>query len=453
MIKNFFTKEEYCTGLLLDEAEYKKVPVKKIENAAKREIKQKLEVSPVVSLKQYAPRPGHQGKTHTCATWAAVYTAQTIMMSIRLKRTDEDLTTRNALSPAFVYCKSFDENPNWYNDDLKILKALEKIKDIGSPKMSEWEMSHGITNAPISQYERSRKFRIKDYWGIYSTNEEKVFRIKFYIATAHPVIVALKVPESFKIAKEYWKIKRGESPEKNYKLHGVCIIGFDENRKAFEIQNSWGVDWGNNGCTWVNYDTLAEYTVGAFYMEDNEDNYQLPAEYKGKIDVKLFKGTSDKPHFKLIENGYYRTTSNYRGEIKFRFSFNINLTLRCYIFTVKGDMSNLSPVFPLGEGPLSISQGIDDEIPREGRWLNTETDGDIFVLFFSRSDKFSLGDIQRKFNENKKDEKLTCFLNESMDANFVSFYHVKYEPHALGYTIDITEDSDIFCMIISVGRS
>jgi hypothetical protein len=450
MFKIFSKKLKYGTGLLFDEAENNDIPVKKIEGAARRAVDKQLADCPVVSLKQYAPRPGNQGETSTCAVWAAVYTAQTIMVSKRLNRHDNDITTRNALSPAFVYWNSFNQNPDWYAG-LTIPRALRTIKEIGSPIMSEAEIKFGITGAPIAQYNKSRKYYIKDYYRVYSTEKEKISMIKSQIANDHVVIIALKVSESFKNAKEYWKT-HDESPDNDYELHGVCIIGFDEKRKAFEIQNSWGEGWGNHGCTWVDYDTLAKYTLGAYLMEDNEDNYQIPAEYTGKVDIELSRRTWKKPCFELIENGFYKASAmNYEGGIKFRFSFNINLTLHCYILAAKNEMSEFLPVFPLGEESSIIPQKIDYMIPRKERWFNTETDGNIFLLLFSRSDKLSLDSIQIKLDGSKNCGKLTDRLSVSIGSNFISFYNVKYEPDMLGYCGYITRDSDIFGMIVSIG--
>lgn len=35
--------------------------------------------------------------------------------------------------------------------------------------------------------------------------------------------------------------------------HAIVIVGWDDDRKAFLIKNSWGTDWGENGYGWVEY--------------------------------------------------------------------------------------------------------------------------------------------------------------------------------------------------------
>lgn len=36
--------------------------------------------------------------------------------------------------------------------------------------------------------------------------------------------------------------------------HAMLIVGFDDTKKAFKVQNSWGTGWGDKGYIWVSYD-------------------------------------------------------------------------------------------------------------------------------------------------------------------------------------------------------
>lgn len=35
--------------------------------------------------------------------------------------------------------------------------------------------------------------------------------------------------------------------------HAVALVGFDDEKKAWLIKNSWGVDWGESGYAWISY--------------------------------------------------------------------------------------------------------------------------------------------------------------------------------------------------------
>lgn len=38
--------------------------------------------------------------------------------------------------------------------------------------------------------------------------------------------------------------------------HGLCIVGYDYNRKLFKVRNSWGVSWGDGGHFWLPFDYI-----------------------------------------------------------------------------------------------------------------------------------------------------------------------------------------------------
>ena len=35
--------------------------------------------------------------------------------------------------------------------------------------------------------------------------------------------------------------------------HAVCAVGFDDNKQAFIVRNSWGTSWGANGYFYMPY--------------------------------------------------------------------------------------------------------------------------------------------------------------------------------------------------------
>jgi cathepsin L len=37
--------------------------------------------------------------------------------------------------------------------------------------------------------------------------------------------------------------------------HGVTLIGWDDNKQAWLIKNSWGTGWGEDGYMWINYNS------------------------------------------------------------------------------------------------------------------------------------------------------------------------------------------------------
>ncbi len=48
----------------------------------------------------------------------------------------------------------------------------------------------------------------------------------------------------------------------------MCVIGFDDNKGggAFEVMNSWGEDWGNNGFFWITYDDFTKHVNDCYAL-------------------------------------------------------------------------------------------------------------------------------------------------------------------------------------------
>ena len=46
--------------------------------------------------------------------------------------------------------------------------------------------------------------------------------------------------------------------------HAVTIVGYDDDKKEFKIQNSWGTRWGKNGYTTLKYDEFPEVCFEAW---------------------------------------------------------------------------------------------------------------------------------------------------------------------------------------------
>jgi len=46
----------------------------------------------------------------------------------------------------------------------------------------------------------------------------------------------------------------------------MCVIGYDDRKEggAFQIMNSWGNDWGNNGIGWVLYKDFKAFVREAY---------------------------------------------------------------------------------------------------------------------------------------------------------------------------------------------
>ena len=45
--------------------------------------------------------------------------------------------------------------------------------------------------------------------------------------------------------------------------HAVACVGYDDEKQAFLVRNSWGSDWGQGGYFWMPYAYFAPSYIGA----------------------------------------------------------------------------------------------------------------------------------------------------------------------------------------------
>jgi len=84
-------------------------------------------------------------------------------------------------------------------------------------------------------------------------------RAKHVLVENGPVFIALPL---YNNSPAFWKSDSGDS-DQAHDFHVVAIEGYDTNR--FFFRNSWGPDWGNNGCSYLpfsDWNRVVEAWVG-----------------------------------------------------------------------------------------------------------------------------------------------------------------------------------------------
>jgi cathepsin L len=68
--------------------------------------------------------------------------------------------------------------------------------------------------------------------------------------------------------------------------HSIQIVGWDDNRQAWRIKNSWGTDWGEAGYAWVKY---GSNNVGKWTAFATAPRYKAPLSDLVKYEVLKLK--------------------------------------------------------------------------------------------------------------------------------------------------------------------
>ncbi|MCT2563524.1 C1 family peptidase [Chryseobacterium herbae] len=229
----------------VDEATYNS-----FEKADINELSLKFKGKDALSAKKVLPASylingsviGDQGNEGSCVGWATAYAATSI-----LEYNFKGVTQPR--SPEYVYNQikaGTDCNSGSYTSN-----ALKLIKNQGVCSFTEMPYNDtDCSTQPTTTQKTAAASHKFMSWATVSNTD--IPGIKNLISMNLPVIVGMTVDEEFKNLKNTGWILNKRSG-KVLGGHAVCIVGYDDAKQAFKIQNSWGTSWGDNGYFWIDY--------------------------------------------------------------------------------------------------------------------------------------------------------------------------------------------------------
>lgn len=165
------------------------------------------------------------------------------------------------LSPDFLAQKLSQEGKNDISNALRILVTDGTVRaDI---------MPYDATRLPSSVQETD-KYAIANYLHIFGSDDremKKNFEVQKALMRGNPVIVELKVPESFDQLKEtrfYTSLNTERS-----KVLPFVVVGYNLDLEAFEILSSWGPSWASDGYLWIDFDDFGKMAEHGYVMVPN----------------------------------------------------------------------------------------------------------------------------------------------------------------------------------------
>jgi hypothetical protein len=199
------------------------------------------------------PPPRDQG----CVSWAVTYYAASYALRARRSAGQTPL----ALSPGFTY--GLVAGDPQCRTPSRITATLTLLRDVGTLPIEEFAFDGGWCGRRPTGRERARAaaFRIAG-WGI--VNGRELTAVKGQIAAGRPVIFNMLVGGALRRhrgAGTFTAVENGAGTTG----HAMLAIGYDDERQAFRIVNSWGAAWGDGGFAWLAY-AVWETQVGTGYV-------------------------------------------------------------------------------------------------------------------------------------------------------------------------------------------
>lgn len=346
-------------GLILEDEVYNTLPTVPMSFAVNEDAK----IIQKVSLKKYCPKVVNQGAIGSCVGWSSGYAAFTIMKAKEEGWTDIEQITKEAYSALYIYNQV--KIGDCYQGSL-FSKALEFLKNNGNCLSRDFDYPKDDCNKTPNQKHQNaaqnNHYEVRDFFTLYASNtsnNEKVNQVKLSISEGKPVIVGMTIRENFKNLRkgdEFWYPEIGDKTAVGG--HAMVVIGYDEEKEAFEVMNSWGTQWGNNGFFWIKYKDFGKYCVYGYQllvgkkMIDNEtenwDNtdeivekstLNLSAEFTFRypIDYNKVKQEAIFESAQTVYNGYYYRLSSKKGQRFQLMTKQITRDRYVYVFSIDAD--------------------------------------------------------------------------------------------------------------------
>jgi C1A family cysteine protease len=217
-------------------------------------------IPPVVlpaSITLQMPPVVNQGSEGACVAFALAY-ARGYEVYKRTGATSYSQSV-NILSPEYIF-NQIKTTENCLSSAL--ITGLNFIRDNGTctwASMPYTWMGCSLQPTP-AQTAEAANFRIISYSSILASD---VSAIKTMLANKRPLVCQVVPDNEFTNATTgfHWKIFT--SP---VGVHAVTIVGYDDSKSAFLMQNSWGTSWGTAGYCWIDYNLMKTVSSNLFVM-------------------------------------------------------------------------------------------------------------------------------------------------------------------------------------------
>jgi hypothetical protein len=255
----------YATGGMLDPNEFAKAEV--YEGLADDNLRNPL--PEFVSLGKYAPQRQNQGRQGSCVAWSSAYAAQTILHASSTGSNPNQV----AFSPAFMYNQIGLQGCQ----GSYIIRAMDLMKKQGGVPFNQFPYNERDCSTPPDNDLRAlaASGRIHGYNRL-TTSESpsgiNIRAVKEHLAKEAPVVIGMMVGGSFMegmMGKKVWQPTRADNDQMGFGGHAMCVIGYDDKLAggAFQIMNSWGPEWGENGIGWVRYADFKQFVREAYGVD------------------------------------------------------------------------------------------------------------------------------------------------------------------------------------------
>ncbi len=324
----------FGTGLEMDEQIYDQAEV--FEPLADN-IKNPLPES--ISLEAYCPPRLNQGSQGSCVGWSSAYAARTILQARSSGEDPENVS----FSPSFVYNQI--ALPGCQGTYLQ--KAMEVMHTSGALPFSKFAYDENSCSHKPSRFEISSasSYKTKGFNRLTRGGDDyqtDMLAIKQNLAQGAPVVIGMMVGGSFMsdmTGRRIWSPDRSDYSMRGFGGHALCVIGYDDYYEggAFQVMNSWGEEWGEDGLFWIRYNDFEYFTREAYGLYPMGNAEEISSELL-EVEIGLIlNSTGGYIPFKQVDGTTFTTVNPVEPDKDFKVEITNSLECYTYIFGKETD--------------------------------------------------------------------------------------------------------------------
>ena len=302
----------------------------------------------MVSLAAFAPSRQNQGKQGSCVAWSSTYAARTILEAASTRQDPNSI----AYSPAFMYNNiALQDCQGAY-----IQKAMEFMQTKGAVSYQDFRYDENDCSrqASGSLEQQATQNKIHGFHRLTETDDVNginIRAVKEHLAKDAPVVIGMMVGGTFMqqmLGQKVWHPSGNDENMSGFGGHAMCVIGYDDRLEggAFQIMNSWGPEWGENGIAFVRYGDFKNFVREAYGL-DPLPKRGAALNVAFECNVGLFNPeTRTQIPLKLSTGNVFKTVTPIKKGSKFKIEFKNAVECYVYIFTPADDATKSIVLFP-----------------------------------------------------------------------------------------------------------
>ena len=215
-----------------------------------------------VDISSRLPAVGNQGGSSSCVAWATAYAARSYYTGALERR--DIAQPPNLPRPSYVYHLARQGDCNSGTNISRVVGVLKN----GALSLADSPFTDKcVPPATPDLVKRAHDFRVR---GFIRVDYTRINDIKGQLTRSNPVLIDFNVSSAFEnihSANTFTEV----TPPANDKVKGwhfMTLVGYDDQRQAFRVQNSWGKGWADHGYAWLSYDIFTNSRFRGAYVLD-----------------------------------------------------------------------------------------------------------------------------------------------------------------------------------------